>query len=390
MTVRRAAGAIVLWMAIVAAFAHGRPPWGDEEHYLQTVRLFAERTDVERLRTYPEMTAPLAFMAYAAWGQVAGLETDRLRLLSSLLGIGTLLLLTAVLARTGPDTGAIALALGVVAANPYFVGLAAFVFTDMLALLLMMGAWVALERRQAALLALALAGAMLTRQYFAFLVPAVLATAIMATDLSARARVTLVVAALVSLVPIAGLAWFWGGLSPVNSLRGDYLTDGLRYNPRALSLYLAAPGLYLAPLLALLVMRARLGRRAWAAGAAAALLVVLVPVEAADVQRAEGSVTVGLLDRALAQLPWAMAAAVWSAGALVWVASATSAAGAAVRERTAAAVFPVAALVAFLGVMPFSYMPWEKYALPAVMLGAVLAARACQASRAPHRAAPAS
>jgi len=61
------------------------PPWGDEEHYLQTVRLFASGISVELLRTYEEMTTPLTFVVYSLWGQAVGLQTDRLRLLSVVL-----------------------------------------------------------------------------------------------------------------------------------------------------------------------------------------------------------------------------------------------------------------------------------------------------------------
>ena len=37
--------------------------------------------------------------------------------------------------------------------------------------------------------------------------------------------------------------------TPINTLRGDYLSGGLRFDPHAVSLYLAWPGLALLPLL---------------------------------------------------------------------------------------------------------------------------------------------
>ncbi len=81
------AGPIVLWM-----MTKDLPPWGDEEHFLLTVRLFGQGVSTDVLRTYPEMSGPLTFAAFAAWGRVAGFDTASLRLLAPLIASATALL----------------------------------------------------------------------------------------------------------------------------------------------------------------------------------------------------------------------------------------------------------------------------------------------------------
>ena len=73
----------------VWALAARTPPWGDEAHFLETIRLFGAGVSLELLRAYREMTAPLTYLVYAAWGHLAGFDTPRLRLLSPLVAAAT-------------------------------------------------------------------------------------------------------------------------------------------------------------------------------------------------------------------------------------------------------------------------------------------------------------
>src|SRR5262249_55109975 len=78
------------WLTLVGNIALYRPPWGDERHYLETVRTFGRDLSVETLRTYPgELAPPLAFALYAGWGRLAGFEAPRLRLLSLVIAFVT-------------------------------------------------------------------------------------------------------------------------------------------------------------------------------------------------------------------------------------------------------------------------------------------------------------
>ena len=45
---------------VILGVLHGEP-WGDERHFVETVRLFASAPTLETLRHYPEMSGPLPF-----------------------------------------------------------------------------------------------------------------------------------------------------------------------------------------------------------------------------------------------------------------------------------------------------------------------------------------
>lgn len=351
------------------------PPWGDELHYIDTVKQFGQGLSLQLLRTYPEMTAPLTFITYGFWGRIVGFETWRLRLLSPVLALAALLLLTRVLRQRTKDDLAVLIGTLSIATTPYFVGLSAFVFTDMLALLCMMVAVAGMTGDRAWMTGAGIACAILARQYLVFLVPAVALAALIGEGTRRAIRSPQVWSAGLAVLPFAALVWLWDGtLSPINELRHNYVTGrGIRFNPHALSLYLAVPGIYLAPLLA---WRARAGirRGSVAVGCALALVTLWFPIQPSEPQISEGSMTVGFAHRALTYLlPSIAVNLVWFSAAVAWM----SVAGEALRldamlcrQRgvTAADLLPWTGIVGFLAIMPFSYLPWEKYALPLLVL----------------------
>jgi hypothetical protein len=231
--------------------------------------------------------------------------------------------------------------------------------------------------------------ATLTRQYSAFLAPAVIVSAWLGSQESVRYRVRLAVDAIVAMIPLAALVVLWGGsLTPVNSLRDRYLTEGLRFDPHALSLYLAMPGIYLFPIAVFTARRASV--RAWLIGALSAMWVLAIPVRAARAQLLDGIVTVGFAHRGLVAIGGEMLASIgFAVAALVSVTAVTTWLEAAAwqRVRTVDQLFPWVALVCFCAVMPFSFQPWEKYALPELVFCAALFAR-FDPRRGPNETAP--
>jgi hypothetical protein len=363
-----------LWVA-----ARNQAPWGDEAHFLVTVRQFGDGLSLELLRSYDELSAPLTYIVYAAWGHLVGFETAHLRLLSPALASLMLFAYSRVLAHDGVNTQASMGALGVTALNPYFVGLSAFVFTDMLALLGMVMVWSGVQSGRPLVSAVGLAGATLTRQYSAFLAAAIVIMAVLANGNTPRQRMRWVAVAVVGMIPLGALVMLWGwSLSPVTYLRERYLADGLRFDPHAASLYLAAPGVYLFPLALVTLRQAQW--TSWVAGLVVAMWVVLVPVQASPAQLGDGISTVGFAHRAFvavlgdsSHLGFVVAAIVGSASVTTWfVAEWARWSG---HARTTNALFPWLALLSFGAMMPFSFQPWEKYALPQLVLCAGLFAR---------------
>jgi hypothetical protein len=174
------------------------------------------------------------------------------------------------------------------------------------------------------------------------------------------------------MLPLGALAILWAGLSPVNELRAVYLSDGLGFNPHALSLYLALPGLYLAPLVAVVCATAPFRSRYLAAACIATSVVLLFPVAASPTQLREGASTVGFVHRAAVTLLPAFAQT-WPFLAGTFVGWYAVSAAATTLPRVTSTVSSlhrqllIAIVASFLVVMPFSYMPWEKYGLPLLM-----------------------
>jgi hypothetical protein len=365
---------VIAWPFSLWFIARHRPPWSDEAHFLDTVRQFGSGMSVELLRSYNELSAPLTYIVYAAWGDLVGFEVASLRFLSPMLAAATLLCYSGLLERHGFTPRAIAIVLLVIAINPYFVGTSIFVYTDMLALLGMVLAWLGVETKRWWLAGIGISVATLTRQYSAFLAAASVISAVLASGESRRDRVTLVAVAVLAMMPLVGLVVLWGGaLSPVNHLREMYLSEGLRFDPHALSLYLAAPAIYLAPLTVSTLRSA--GRREWLSAAIPVLWLAAFPVQASSAQLRDGIATVGFAHRAflLVGEAWLAHAAFLTAAAVSVVAIATWLNAARVKERRELGpLFPWVALVCFLLLMPFSFQPWEKYALPELMIGAFL------------------
>jgi hypothetical protein len=156
-----------------------------------------------------------------------------------------------------------------------------------------------------------------------------------------------------------------------------YLSEGVRYDPHALSLYLASPAVYLAPLVIFVIRRAHW--KTWAAAVVVSLFVALVPVQPSLAQTRDGIFTVGFFHRALvATLPSQLVNLVFVLAAAVSL-TALFRMGEAFLRRwrdgsvASTEVFLWLSTIAFWLLMPFSFMPWEKYGLPLYMLiGALL------------------
>jgi len=320
------------------------------------------------------MTTPLTFIVYAHWGRLVGFDTARLRLLSPLLATAACVLLWLVLAPGARNRLHAAIALFVIALNPYFLGLGIFVFTDMLAIVMMAIVLLGYVKKSAVLVAVGIAGSVLTRQYFAFLVPALIASSLLDRRLGRTRRFSLLSAALIGLSALTPLYYLWGNhLSPTNSLRAVYTNEGIAYNFHALSLYLSAPAAYSLPTLVLAIISNRLRSVSIAAGIATAGFVLVFPVEASAVQITEGSLTVGFLHRLIsATLPHVATRIVFGLMAAFVVTVCASRLLASVKSGiSGATLFCWLSVTAFLGLMPFSYMAWEKYAVPMFILIAI-------------------
>jgi hypothetical protein len=188
-------------------------------YQLPTIIQFSERVD---LSDYPSAQTPLYHLLTAWWGELVGFELWKLRLLNVAFSYGMALALLRLLRKATPLESWQAFALTLLfVLSPYVFGASFTLLTDNLAILF---ALLALERIHAysrgagltafALACLAIAGALLTRQAFVWLVP-VAAVFLLRTALRAPGRLA-AGAGLVALsvLPLGLLVLEWRGLVP--------------------------------------------------------------------------------------------------------------------------------------------------------------------------------
>jgi hypothetical protein len=187
-------------------------------YQLPTIMQFSERLDFSN---YPSAQTPLFHLVMAAWGKLVGFELWKLRLLNAAISYAAVLALLRLLRRATPLESWQAFALALLfALSPYFFGASFTLLTDNLAILF---ALLALERMHRfrseaslatfALVCLAIAAAVLTRQSFAWLAP-MAAWFLLRSPAAAGRRAAGAVLLAAALAPLAALAVEWGGLVP--------------------------------------------------------------------------------------------------------------------------------------------------------------------------------
>jgi hypothetical protein len=179
-------------------------------------------------------------------------------------------------------------------------------------------------------------------------------------------------AIVIGCLPLAGLAWMWGGLTPDNATRLVYAGAGQTYHLNSLVLYCALLTWFCLP--ALLVCR-----RFWPHNRKVLAGMLLLsqaywffPVRPSAVATGLDPLTVGLFHRLLKLIEpsGTLADAVFYLGFLVALGILWEGMRPVLllvkKRRFAPALLPACAVACFLLVMPWSYLHWEKYFLPII------------------------
>jgi hypothetical protein len=187
-------------------------------YQLPTILQLSERLDFSG---YPSAQTPLYHLLTAGWGKLVGFDLWKLRLLNVAFSYGAALALLRLLRRATPLEPWQAFALTLLfTLSPYFFGASFTLLTDNLAILF---ALLALERvdrfrSDASLLTfgvacLCIAGAVLTRQSFLWLVP-LAAWFLLRSPAPVERRLAGAALLALALAPLAALVVDWGGLVP--------------------------------------------------------------------------------------------------------------------------------------------------------------------------------
>ena len=144
----------------------GRPLYGDEAHFLDAIHLFGKGLTLHTLKHYPEMITPLSVILYSLWGRLFGFELVILRSLSVLIAVATYLMMHRLLFVVFRDSKIAVLTTLFIMLNPYMIGLNCFVYTDMIGILCIVAACLAIYHDNAFLFAVSAAATVLCRRSF--------------------------------------------------------------------------------------------------------------------------------------------------------------------------------------------------------------------------------
>lgn len=367
-----AAGFLV---CLAAVSGLDRPTWGDEWHFVETVEQFGAELNLETLRTYDEMSTPLPFIIYAAWGNAFGFEIERLRVLSLLIAFATYLLLYLLLVRMLTSVRVVWLGTTFVLLHPYMIGFSIFVFTDMSAIMFMLAACLALVHRRPVWFGCMLAAALLCRQYLGFVFLASLLFFGHQWCMNRRDHsLSMLLATGLSMLPLLSLFYLWGGVHPDNVRQEFYTDEVLGFHASALVLYISLMSLYLLPVLLVCRRLVWRSKRIWLVSLVLSGAYYLYPITPSAAATEANLQTVGLLHRMLPAitesewLPHALFYLGFLAGLPVLIFILSETCKRLKNKDDNFVLFLDLCVLSFLLVMPFSYLTWEKYFMPVLPL----------------------
>jgi len=361
-----AAYAAFYCITLACVFGFAYKPWTDEEHFYFTILEFIQQPNLHTLKHYEEMSTPLPFMLYAAWGWLFDSSLATLRIFSLTVAFTTILSAFHLFKKTELSTTASFICILILSLNPYFIGVSFFVYTDLLCELCMIWVFISLIQRNTFASCTWLLCAILCRQYMVFFIP------VIAIYLFAQKKFSidfdLIKREALLLIPVIGfgiLFLFWGGASPDNKLKALYIHQAFTFHGDAFTAYMAASMLYTFPLL-LLALKTIKRKHVYVALPVSIVWYLLFPVQGSQVA-VESIIhidTVGLLHKATHLLPDLLEQIVWF---LLFVLSSfvfVSAFEKAIKNFQSHTFLICCSWFFFLLTMSFSYLTWEKYLLP--------------------------
>jgi 4-amino-4-deoxy-L-arabinose transferase-like glycosyltransferase len=367
----------LIWLCIsvvvigtLAFFSIDRQYWGDERHFVETIRLFGSSPWPQVFADYPEVTPPLFYVLYAIWGKIFGFKIEELRIFSLLIAILAYAVLYEFVSAFIQNTKrALVLCLALLL-NPYLWGLSVFVFTDMMTLLFVVGAAACFQKERRGLTAIFLGAGLLCRQYVVFVIAGLWAFTILQAIEERRAKRAVEFSAfmLAAMLPLLACVFAWGGIAPPLGRDKWIMQSPSVWNPHAFIAYVAFSAIYLIPVLCLDWRNALKHRRLALPALAIGGLYFIFPVQVSLVTQRQGAFdTVGLAHRAIEAvfgqhaiesviLYVAASLGFWILLVLLNRDIKQMKSGKTDRRTIVSFCY-----YAFLLTMPFSYQIWEKY-----------------------------
>lgn len=364
----------ILYFALLAIWGINRcEPWHDEGHFVETIKYFGGNFNRTALYNYEEMSTPLPFIIYAVWGKLVGFELPELRILSILIAFLSYLTFY-ILFKSHFDRLVAFLVVSFIALNPYFAGASLFVFTDMAAVLFLGLSFLSVVKKKPVLLGFALASALLSRQYLAFMVPSFfLFFSLKMLYNRDKKMLQYMSAVLISCIPLGLLMLFWGGSCPVNTVRNNYISYAYTFHPEFLTLYICQIFIYSFPFVLYKWKRFYSNKKIIVISFIASLTYFIFPVKPSQPGIAVNVFTVGYFHRLLTMVfPDGLVDIIFYLTYLLSLPVLLDFLSALISDiklkRLGLRSLSVFTFVFYLIVMSFSYLVWEKYFVPVLPL----------------------
>lgn len=272
-------GYFIFYFLILFLVTLNKGSWGDENHFFATIQRFVNSPLIPTLYDYDEMSTPLPFMLYAAWGKLFGVNLFSLRLLSMLIAFLTYVSIFNLFLQIFSKIKSLLFTV-FISLNPYFIGLSVFVFTDMLAIFFTTLFLHAIHKRNFFLLAISIAGGLLCRQYFVFLpIAAGLFFIIEYFLFYKNDSLFALIYIFFGCLPLLLLVSYWHGLTPNNAVKADYIGQALIFHQSALSLYIALIGIYCLPIVLLNFKKIYFNSKVWIPAILGSFFIIIFPIK---------------------------------------------------------------------------------------------------------------
>lgn len=379
------------WTVLALIFFHGlvifltnsyvmdlKQPQHDELHFIKTIHLFDENMSLNSLKHYEEMSTPLPFMLYALWGHVLGFEFYKLRGLSIIIAMLTYLLFHRFLFTIFANGRVAFYVTMYLAIIPYMAALSFLVYTDMLAMFFLILSCFAIVRQNPFAFAVSAACALLCRQYLSFIL---LAGAVfyLIKYIESRERIDLQMLAsiIISFLPFLCLVFLWQGLVPENSMQNKYLGERTTFHMNFLVFYICLFSIYLFPIVVLTCKSYYKNIKVLVACFVISWSYWLFPVTAAKSMIESGVDTAGFFHTSVKRLfendimEHVVFYIAFLCGLPVVLFILRDIYEKWQIKDFAFSFFLDISIIAFLLVMPFSYLVWEKYFMLIIPLAAV-------------------
>jgi hypothetical protein len=366
----------------VSVFTLQAPAKGDEAHFVEAIKFFGD-LDITKVQDYEEVTTPLVYFVYAAWGNIAGFELHNLRLLSLLIAFITFIVLHYLFFICAKEKHYAFWAVLFFMLNPYVFGFNIFIFTDMLTAFFIILFCISVYKNNGLSIFITAALALLCRQYSVFIIAAG-GIYYLISFFKKRDNFLLINAGVIaaSFLPLLILFLIWNGFAPPAGIMRWAPDQKVLYNLNYMNIYIVMIPFYILPFYLLRWNELIINRKYLLVFLGTGIFYFLYPVTPSAVTLEQTDLTtVGLLHKLIKMvipfnavehiifyLSYALGLAfIWKVLQDIFYRLST--------KQIDFSLLLNFGIVFFILIMPLSYQVWEKYlviVLPIILLRMML------------------